>query len=342
MTDTLDYDRFLNLDQTGFPSPSTTPGPSKGKGLAVPEFRPPSSTNSIQQPPTTTSQAFAGPSHQYDLHKQQTSLPIGALANSLAAASRPTFAYGYGGFSQNYGTGSSAGFFDMETNDELFDFNSALGHTPSFSNSMDMDMDFDSPIDGFFNPNDSSQASSSGFVDPSALGGQEDDSPTPTPREIKRLWPGMHTQQAALAAKQQQEEAKRQQQQQPQKNTQMAGAASQQHKRNNSRANGSVNRPTDPVVEESISRLLSQMRQSSAMSSANGGDATPAPSSHHGSKQKRDEEDMDEDERLLASEEGKKLSSKERRQLRNKVSARAFRSRRKGMPTMQSMRMKAR
>ena len=38
----------------------------------------------------------------------------------------------------------------------------------------------------------------------------------------------------------------------------------------------------------------------------------------------------DEDERLLASEEGKKLSSKERRQLRNKVSARAFRSRRKG------------
>jgi len=44
---------------------------------------------------------------------------------------------------------------------------------------------------------------------------------------------------------------------------------------------------------------------------------------------KKEEEDMDEDERLLASEEGKKLSSKERRQLRNKVSARAFRSRRK-------------
>jgi hypothetical protein len=44
---------------------------------------------------------------------------------------------------------------------------------------------------------------------------------------------------------------------------------------------------------------------------------------------RKEEEDMDEDERLLASEEGKKLSSKERRQLRNKVSARAFRSRRK-------------
>lgn len=39
---------------------------------------------------------------------------------------------------------------------------------------------------------------------------------------------------------------------------------------------------------------------------------------------------MDEDEKLLNSEEGKKLPSKERRQLRNKVSARHFRSRRKG------------
>ena len=51
----------------------------------------------------------------------------------------------------------------------------------------------------------------------------------------------------------------------------------------------------------------------------------------HIARMKKEEEDMDEDERLLASEEGKKLSSKERRQLRNKVSARAFRSRRKGL-----------
>jgi hypothetical protein len=50
---------------------------------------------------------------------------------------------------------------------------------------------------------------------------------------------------------------------------------------------------------------------------------------------RKDEEEMDEDERLLASEEGKKLSSKERRQLRNKVSARAFRSRRKGKLSLQ-------
>ncbi|KAF2860207.1 hypothetical protein K470DRAFT_77103 [Piedraia hortae CBS 480.64] len=44
----------------------------------------------------------------------------------------------------------------------------------------------------------------------------------------------------------------------------------------------------------------------------------------------KNEEPVDEDERLLKSEEGKKLTSLQRRQLRNKVSARAFRYRRKG------------
>jgi len=39
----------------------------------------------------------------------------------------------------------------------------------------------------------------------------------------------------------------------------------------------------------------------------------------------------DEDEKILQSEEGKRLNPKERRQLRNKVSARNFRVRRKGM-----------
>ncbi|KAL6237749.1 hypothetical protein BDW75DRAFT_203020 [Aspergillus navahoensis] len=58
-------------------------------------------------------------------------------------------------------------------------------------------------------------------------------------------------------------------------------------------------------------------------------DTSPSPSAAPLTRTKKDEQDMDEDERLLASEEGKKLSSKERRQLRNKVSARAFRSRRK-------------
>ena len=85
----------------------------------------------------------------------------------------------------------------------------------------------------------------------------------------------------------------------------------------------------DPHVEESISRLLNRMRQSSSASADDEDGDSPAGTSHM-PRIKKDEDDMDDDERLLNSEEGKKLSSKERRQLRNKVSARAFRSRRKG------------
>lgn len=89
--------------------------------------------------------------------------------------------------------------------------------------------------------------------------------------------------------------------------------------------------PQDPIVEERISRLLDQMRHNSAVSIEDDG-GSPGASGEAGriARMKKDEDDMDEDERLLASDEGKKLSSKERRQLRNKVSARAFRSRRKG------------
>ena len=91
-------------------------------------------------------------------------------------------------------------------------------------------------------------------------------------------------------------------------------------------------RNSDPVVEERISRLLQQIRQNTMGSP----DGSPSPLLPQMARSKKEEQDMDEDERLLASEEGKKLSSKERRQLRNKVSARAFRSRRKGMNDLSS------
>lgn len=84
---------------------------------------------------------------------------------------------------------------------------------------------------------------------------------------------------------------------------------------------------TDAATEERIRQLLEDVKRKALSSAPNLDDSNPMP---HIARMKKDEEDMDEDERLLASEEGKKLSSKERRQLRNKVSARAFRSRRKG------------
>jgi hypothetical protein len=128
----------------------------------------------------------------------------------------------------------------------------------------------------------------------------------------------MHQQQAAMAKAEQQR-----------KQQQMLIAQQQQrHSAVPTQASKARARPaTDPIVEEKISQLLNSMRQNSEASS--NGDEDVAEGHGHGGRSRKDEEDMDEDERLLASEEGKKLSSKERRQLRNKVSARAFRSRRK-------------
>jgi len=78
--------------------------------------------------------------------------------------------------------------------------------------------------------------------------------------------------------------------------------------------------------DERIAHVLNSMKPNGPSAACNNKTANVLP---HIAKLKKEEEEMDDDERLLASEEGKKLSSKERRQLRNKVSARAFRSRRK-------------
>lgn len=188
----------------------------------------------------------------------------------------------------------------------------------------DMDFENDSPSDSLptiFYPPSSSNGQ---FVNPTALVGQKD-SPTDV-APARRMYPGMHTQQAAQAkaqqAQRQQEMARQQQQRQIPGQKPLPTQPKSQQK--------------DPHVEESISRLLQQMRQNS-VASADDDAATPTANLPNVSRLKKEEDEMDEDERLLASEEGKKLSSKERRQLRNKVSARAFRSRRKGTAPIDSL-----
>ena len=189
---------------------------------------------------------------------------------------------------------------------EDLDFN-----RPFDFNEMDFEDDSPSDLPTMFYPS----SSSSQFVSPTTLVSSNTSPSTSTP--VQRIYPGMHSQAAqakAQQAQQKQQELIRQQQQPRQISGQKPLPKTQPAK--------------DPQVEESISRILSQMRQKSVTSvDDEDDDATPGVSMP---RFKKDEEDMDEDERLLASEEGKKLSSKERRQLRNKVSARAFRSRRKG------------
>lgn len=206
--------------------------------------------------------------------------------------------------------------------EEFVDFGTAPSRNGSF-NPSEIDMEFGSPGSepAYFYPDSASPE----FINPSAIGGNNISMPTVLPTQttsnVGRLFPGMHQQQAALAKAQAQQ---KQQQQIIQQQRQNAMGAQQRQQSQRPRAS---NQPTDPIVEEKISQLLNSMRQSSV---ATEDGQTPGSSQlTHQQRMRKEEEDMDEDERLLASEEGKKLSSKERRQLRNKVSARAFRSRRK-------------
>ena len=269
------------------------------------------SATSTMTSPTTTAidedlQTPAKPSHEYERFKQQTGIPSGSLIGLGA------------GYNTGFPMFSSSGL-DMMAGDSMMD---TWGSGLPMESSINMGMDFQQS--GYFY-NDASQDD---FVDPSAI----------TQEEVPnvRVWPGMHQQQAALA-KAQQAQAQQQraqqvaQQKQQQAMQQQQQQQQQQHSRlpSTSQASRKTSSPlSDARTEETIARVVAQIRADSQNASNNmGGDSGLLP---HIIRAKKDEDDMDEDERLLASEEGKKLSSKERRQLRNKVSARAFRSRRKG------------
>lgn len=169
-----------------------------------------------------------------------------------------------------------------------------------FGQSANFDMDIE--------PDSSADMSSLFYADGSA-------NVSPAQQAPPRIYPGMHTEQAQQAQRQ----------------------AALEMQRPKPLPSGQIPLPSpalkakDPHLEESISNVLSKMRQSSNASAAASLDEDEDESKDNDHvKFKKEEEEMDEDERLLNSEEGKKLTSKERRQLRNKVSARAFRSRRKG------------
>jgi hypothetical protein len=317
-----DIDTFLNLDQLTY----TTSEPARPKAaLAQPsipttEFGASDIRSANFAAPSQSPLAFQGPSHQYDEHKQQTGLPPGALAQAMTY--NHMNGMGYNAASPGYMmNGDMFAGAHLKREDASLDFNAIPARNPS---EMDLESDNMGTVPGYFfspNPNKSQ------FVDPSALGSQEVVPAGPS-TQVGRMYPGMHQQQAAMAkAAQQQKHHEMMRQQQQQQHLQQQRRMEEQMQHNGTPQIQPPRNP-NPIVEERITRLLQQMRQSSSASSSE----SPSPSGlPQMAKARKDEQDMDEDERLLASEEGKKLSSKERRQLRNKVSARAFRSRRKGM-----------
>jgi hypothetical protein len=284
----------------------TSPTPGNGKGRMIPSQGP----STLTSPITTILPLDMGddqqlpiqPSHEYTRFKQQTGLPTSM--EHLRALSSPS----QGGVFRNYNSGIDE--FSM-----TFDGMGSQSGLGSMTGDLGLDMDMkNSALPAYFYPNGNMSPQNEDFVDPAAILKQEEE------QAHVRFYPGMH-QQAALAR--QAEQQKQQQlmlQKQKQREEQMQ--ASQSSRRSVSHL--------DPMTEETIARVVNHIRQNGSFS---GESMSPNSNSNlpHIMRSKKEEDDMDEDERLLNSEEGKKLSSKERRQLRNKVSARAFRSRRKGI-----------
>ncbi|KAK3614153.1 hypothetical protein LTR22_027881 [Elasticomyces elasticus] len=261
-------------------------------------------------PLNKTEQRFNGPSHDYDRYKQQVGLPARSMANLLPM------------------------------NSQMFDgYNSGIGDLGMDSMSgwsSGTDIDLDADVSMFFPPPVNDNASDN-FINPNSIGGQDE-----LNSSVDCLWPGVHAEQARQNATQKAEQSQAMQQQQQKLQSQHAQyrqassassiqalstqAPSTQAPASNSGHSRQLLNITEPHVEESIPRPRRQMRQNSNM---NDDEGSPCDMLPHIVRMEKDEEEMDEDERLLNSDEGKKLSSKERRQLRNKVSARAFRSRRK-------------
>lgn len=296
-------DSLLDLSEyetVSYQSPAISPSTQKSRF----------SSRSVSNTPSTlpaNKPALTGPSHNYDLYRQQTGIPQGAVANTLAVNS-------YNAHINQFSYRESD---VMGTGADFVDFNTTPGRTAPFN---DADIDFASPKaePAFFYPE------SGDFIDPSSMGaGLPTGSALPSQGgNMGRLWPGVH-QQAAVAKAQAQAQQKQQQQMMQQQRQAIAGRPGQPQRVR------APQQPTNPLVEEKISQLLNSIRQSSV--TTEGDDSQGSASGlTQAQRAKKEEDEMDEDERLLASEEGKKLSSKERRQLRNKVSARAFRSRRKG------------
>lgn len=291
----LDLSEYDNI--SSYHSPSLSPAASKTPyASATPT---PARAPVVQQNQPT----FSGPSHQYELYKQQTGLVPGALAGTFAANQANNQITGYDqGYDLSYMSG-------LSPENDMFDFNTVPSQHGSAKSEMEMDFGSPTPESSLLFPE---------TINPNSIGSQESPVLASQTSSVGRLWPGMH-QQAALAKAQAQQ---RQQQQLIAQQQQRQTVQSHAHHAKRPSKSGS---PADPIVEQKITQLLNSMRAKPASADVGG---TPAPLMQV-PRPKKEEDDMDEDERLLASEEGKKLSSKERRQLRNKVSARAFRSRRK-------------
>jgi len=300
-----DFDNLIDYDQ-GFHTPSEL--------NARPSFDASGSMDPMQSiynfDPSERRQVFSGPSHEYSRYRQLTGLPSGAMT----AIPMDTEIKMETPYSMMPSPAQSMPFMDFSNSNSNFGFDQEIDPMQQES------------VPAFFFPDN-------GFVDSDNVTSDAFNSVPVQPFQPGRLYPGMHSQQAqqaraqALARQQSQQQLGREIMQQRHRQSVADSVMSM----STTRANSVVSVAAESGVDDKISRLLDQIQNNSNMQTIDEEDDSPSGGIGKSGKSRKEEEDMDEDERLLNSEEGKKLSSKERRQLRNKVSARAFRSRRKGM-----------
>ncbi|KAI0200566.1 hypothetical protein F4808DRAFT_155284 [Astrocystis sublimbata] len=332
---------FVDFDQHGsgasvFESAPASLSPSDmGRSDSKSQLAPTVSALDMVATPATlpTTSELSGPSHRYEAYKQQTPFVPGALASTMAINDLHGTSNLYGGGAM-FGAHMSAAtdFADFNyLNNPSFNAPSFSPPTPSqqsiASPTLSMPMDFvpggsvgDSLMDHaatsklpYYIPEDSPLAAAA---------------PVAPPPTRVRMYPGYHTQQAEMAIKTQQARAQvgPSRMNQAMMRQRRAAARQQMTSQPNQAHHKAAPVHPDPIAEATITQLLERMR-SNPTTSEEPTSAVSPPSTLQ--RVKKEPEDMDDDERLLASDAGKQLTSKERRQLRNKVSARAFRSRRK-------------
>ncbi|EGE00703.1 hypothetical protein TESG_07997, partial [Trichophyton tonsurans CBS 112818] len=174
-----DMDTFLNLEPTMYPSPSVSPANSDSKTASKHGFVQLQQQQPQQQSPQQPQ--YTAPSHQYTHYTQQTGLPPGGLANTIALNN-----YGFDPMGMVHPVDGVYGRMGQPMN--------SLSTLP-LKDSTEMDLDENlADSDAYIM---SSQANKTQFVDPSALGAQE--MPLSAANQTRRVYPGIHQQQAARA-----------------------------------------------------------------------------------------------------------------------------------------------
>jgi len=152
---TVDLDALLDLTEydavSNYQSPSLSPSAAPKPTFASP-VTPVVTTPSLG----STTQTLSGPSHNYDMYRQQTGFVPGAIANTMAVNQSTNTGY------QEFNNMEYLSTFSPEN--DLFDFNTSPSQNTIGAS--DIDMEFDSPAESqnFFptvNPSSIEQDASS-------------------------------------------------------------------------------------------------------------------------------------------------------------------------------------